>query len=144
MNDKYETSYKICNTTLFTTVESSKPDHQTTNLDVVRVRQKHGKAVNSYAPPCRRRKSILQSCAEGFISRRRLVISSCPVLGLLLEPFSLGGRVIELSVRVAHFFLHHKEFESNRVEVTRLSVVTYFVAFCDSDTNSKYDLLVMG
>jgi hypothetical protein len=51
-----------------------------TNLDIIVVGKEHSESVDSHSPTTCRRKSVLQSSAEGLVDSLRLVISCCFVL----------------------------------------------------------------
>lgn len=51
-----------------------------TNLDIIRVRQKHGQSVYPQAPPGCRWQTIFKSCTEGFINKHCFVITGSFVL----------------------------------------------------------------
>lgn len=66
--------------------------------DAVVVRQEHNHAVNAHTPATGRRKTMLESTAEGLVYELSLVITLVLLAGLLLEAQTLFGGDVQLSV----------------------------------------------
>mmetsp|Transcript_8923 Transcript_8923/g.24044 ORF Transcript_8923/g.24044 Transcript_8923/m.24044 type:complete len:656 (-) Transcript_8923:29-1996(-) len=69
-------------------------------LDVVVIRQEHGKPVNTESPSAGRRKAILQRGTEVLVHEHGLVVSGSLGARLLLKQLALPDRVIQLRIRV--------------------------------------------
>ena len=83
-----------------------------TNLDVVRVGQKHRQSLDAHTPTGGRWQTVLECRAEGLIDQLRLIIAKGSILGLVLKTRALYARVVQLSVRVAHLTASDKELKA--------------------------------
>lgn len=114
---------------------------QNVYLDVVGIGEEHGETIDAHAPARRRRQPVLQRCAEGLVNEHGFIVTLSFGLNrvqhesytlqqrmfsaiqknqymfhshrcLLLKKLPLSHWIIQLSVRIADFLLHHKELKT--------------------------------